>query len=179
MRAGSLRLETLVCSPGTVRCSGHLFLVRGPRVAACSGACLVRGMRPSILRAVTPSSSPISSVISPFPTLSTVVSVKRIVLPELAGSDAMGMSSKAAASTQGESPGGQLVDDRRVVVGAPELGAPAPTTALFSSMDTRYLTCWMVDHFGEVGPFRPSRWSEWRPSRRAGCEPLEAGDRPR
>ena len=43
-------------------------------------------MRPSWLSAVTPSSRPISSVMRPFSTFSTVVPVNRIVLPVAAGS---------------------------------------------------------------------------------------------
>src|SRR6185437_11895633 len=70
--------------------------VSGDGASDASRAGQAAVIRPSWRSTVTPSSSPISSVIRPFSTFSTVVPVNRMVLPVAAGSAPTGMSPNAS-----------------------------------------------------------------------------------
>ena len=70
----------------TLRSGLHPLLSPTPAVSMLSATInQTARSRPSCVSAVTPSSRPISSLILPFSTRSTVVPVNRIVRPEAAG----------------------------------------------------------------------------------------------
>lgn len=85
-------------SAGTSCCG--LWLARNSALwrsgALSTSSARCAGISPSLMRAVTPSSSPSSSVVRLSSTFSTVVPVKRTVLPVSAGREPMGRSRKAA-----------------------------------------------------------------------------------